>query len=326
MVSAKSKKIDASDGTTASFSSSESRNQSKSKNTKKNLDTLQETKKNNKSIVNQPQRKTSKVPKPVIAKKDVTSSNNRSFVAKRTRSNKSRKLESLVSPTEPMSTSSSIKNGSKANRNKKGSKNDVQMNDENISESKLNAKNKKEIIVNSIAKPNIDSTKTLTKVKNPKNKTTVKQSENQVEPRNSSEPIETENENVATRPGTRKRRITPSAENKDKQINETTRNKRKEKVPRLDSKDKLETNRPKEENLKKPAHNAVNKATSVTSREKSGSKTKFVNNTSPTSSNDEIKKSAPVIDSKVEETQKQKVALKKDDIAQLLENDDDEYR
>merc|ERR1719367_2474733 len=47
--------------------------------------------------------------------------------------------------------------------------------------------------------------------------------------------------------------------------------------------------------------------------------------TSSTSSNDKIKETSSVLNSKVEEVQKQKISLKKVDIAQLLENDDDEY-
>ena len=353
MVGAKSKKI-ANDGNTTALSSSESKNQSNSKRTKmttkKNSDTLLETQKNNKPKVNQSERKALAVLKSVDNEKVLTSSNssskkitlkssankvnmmdtskkNTSFVAKRTRSNKSKKLESVVSSSEPTQPSNSIETGSKVDEIKGRHKKNVRMNDKNISESKFNQKNEKEINVKSTAKPKNDRTESLTKDnKNPKNKTTVKQSEKQAESRNSSGPIVTENETVAMRPGTRKRRMLPCAENKDKQVNETSQDARKEKIRRLDSKDKLDIKRPNDKDLKEPAHNPENTRGVVTSKENSGSKTKVMADTSSTSSNDKIKETSSVLNSKVEEVQKQKVALKKVDIAQLLENDDDEYR
>ena len=255
---------------------------------------------------------------------------NGSFVAKRTRSNKVTKLDSKIQTTkvEKISPSSS---GTSSNINKMKS---TPIEDE-FSEDKISTSNGKRENTKTGKEKNRTNSNHDDKESSPK--TTNKQQnlhiehpiDKHLESNNLTGQTKEKIEIAVMKQGTRKRRIIACPDKDGEETNEAPQKGRKGKLARLDGKGKVsEKNVQKDDNSEQIDHNNHNASSTVNSNGNTNSKTKVDKGKCSASRNGQLKKGVEkqIKNSAKGDTQKQSIPLKADAIAQMLEDDDDEYR
>ena len=259
-----------------------------------------------------------------------SSEKNGSFVAKRTRSNKATKLDSKIQTTKVEKTSSSSIGTSSKITKMKSSLIDDDFPEEKISTSngkKDNTKTGKEKTkTNSIHDDKERSPKTTNKQQNHHIKRPI---DKPLESNNLTGQTKKEIEIAVMKPGTRKRRIVPCPEKDNENTDKAPQIRRKGKLSRLDSKVKVsEKNELKHDNSDETNQNAHHESTNVALKEDTNSKAKVDKSKCSASRNGQLEKGVEKLikNSEKGDTQKQNIPLKADAIAQMLEDDDDEYR
>ena len=258
-----------------------------------------------------------------------SSEKNGSFVAKRTRSNKVSKLDSKIQRTKVETTSSSSGASSKSNKVKnKPVDDDFQKEKSSTFKCKRNSakRGKEKNMANSIHDDKENSPKTTNKQQNNLNEHPT---DKQLESNNSTDQSKEKIEIVVMKPGTRKRRIIPVPEKDNEKTNKVPQKGRKGKFSRLDSEGNAsEKNELKDDNSEEINHNNHHERSTVNSNGDRNSKTKLNKVKCSPSNNDPLETSAEKLikNSEKGDLQKQNLSLKADAIAQMLEDDDDEYR
>ena len=253
--------------------------------------------------------------------------NDGSFVAKRTRSNKSRKqdtVSTLKSTISGPSRSSTETNTDHINTNlEKDNLGDTKK----ISTSIVKAKNMKNAKKDTKIISNVGHKRAPKQNKKSQIQAKIEPLNQIPELINFPEKLSGSKEKTIIRPGVRKRRIVDCTEEGDEQISNSNHKKREEKVPRLANKEEnLKTNRKKDKSLEDKDEMAKTEINTTSSNGNSILKTNGNIEASNISANGTTEKSADGSIKGATPKPIQKYTLKADAIAELLDADDDAYR